>query len=636
MSGRRVAIVSSEVLGRPGTGGAGTADSLLALALGRHGHRVLLLVATGREIGALAPAWARTYEAAGVEVRVLERVEGVTPGYLRPSFEVLHALREDEPEVAIVNDWRGLGYLPLQAREVGVALCATAFVVHCHGPGRVLAAFAGKVPETSARYAEQVMERASLALADAVVSPSAWLLDWMRSHGWPVPEAPLVIPYPRQSAVLGESPEPVARAGPVRRLAFFGQLREGKGIRIYLEALNALDPSLLEGRELLFLGRESKRWTAEAIAAALPRARDLRVRFEPSLERSAALEELRRDGTLAVMPSLLDNAPNTVSECIEYGIPFLSTRTGGIPELVAEPDRERVLCEPTATALATALRRALESRDGVSPAAPARDPRESLQAWLELVDTLGPRTRPHVRTRPEVDVIAVGKAAEARARALARSNEAAVQVVAARSRRAGLDGSSSEWVLFLEDEDVPDDHLVDRLIAAQRASSADAVTCAVRRSGEPGRIRLFLGDPGPFGLTQNQYGVVGLARRELLGRESVPDGLPDPDWVLFARLALGGARIVSVPDALATHEGEPGAVGDVPGAGLEVLEAFEGAGLRQSELPELAATLAAALARTDAEGARPAPERLSRRGLRVLREEGPGGLVRRARGRLGR
>ena len=55
MSARRIAIVASELLGRPGTGGAGTADSLLAVALGRHGHAVELLVASGREIGTLNP-----------------------------------------------------------------------------------------------------------------------------------------------------------------------------------------------------------------------------------------------------------------------------------------------------------------------------------------------------------------------------------------------------------------------------------------------------------------------------------------------------------------------------------------------------------------------------------------------------
>src|SRR5262249_1150745 len=160
-------------------------------------------------------------------------------------------------------------------------------------------------------------------------------------HSWPIPESARVIPYVRQSAALDEIPEPVADGEPIRRLAFFGQVREGKGIRIFLAALEALDAELLHGLELVFLGSARGRWAPENVSAALaPKMKERlgSVRFETTLERDAALQLLRTPGTLAVMPSLLDNAPNTVSESIEHGIPFLSTNVGGIPELVAEED----------------------------------------------------------------------------------------------------------------------------------------------------------------------------------------------------------------------------------------------------------------------------------------------------------
>src|SRR5438034_1734226 len=204
MAGRKVTIVGSELLGRPGTGGAGTADSLLAVALGRHGHQVELLIASGREIGTLSPEWTSIYDSAGVRIRVLDAIAGVGPRYLAPSFEVLNALREEPRDVVIADDWRGLAYLPLRARQTGLALADTAFVIHCHGPGRVLTAFAQKLPDTWERFGEDVMERASIELADAVVSPSAWLLDWMRAHDWPLPDSAQVIQYLRQSAALAE------------------------------------------------------------------------------------------------------------------------------------------------------------------------------------------------------------------------------------------------------------------------------------------------------------------------------------------------------------------------------------------------------------------------------------------------
>src|SRR5262245_57810714 len=116
---RRVTIIASEILGRPGTGGAGTADSLLALALAQSGHSVRLGVA--RAGGEVTPEWKERYDDAGVSLTFAEQLLQVEPAFLRPTIAVGEMLRRDPPEVAIVNDWRGLGYAPMRLRELGRA-----------------------------------------------------------------------------------------------------------------------------------------------------------------------------------------------------------------------------------------------------------------------------------------------------------------------------------------------------------------------------------------------------------------------------------------------------------------------------------------------------------------------------------
>jgi glycosyltransferase involved in cell wall biosynthesis len=639
---RRVAVVASEILGAPGTGGAGTADSLLAVALGRHGHEVELLVAPGREIGRLSPEWERIYGDAGVQVRPLESRAHVRPPFLGPTTEVLRALQADAPDVVVADDWRGLAYAALRSRQLGRAFAETAFVVYCHGPARVLAAFARKVPDTVARFGEEVAERASLELADAVVSPSGWLLGWMRDHGWPVTQSARVVQNLWQSAALGEPAAQAPASSGVRRLAFFGQLREGKGVRIFVASLRRLEPELLEGIELVFLGRDTPRWSAERIRDALGHEVSERVsslRFESRLERSAALQELLLPGTLAVMPSLLDNSPYAVAECIEHGIPFIAARTGGVPELVAEQDHARVLCRPTAGDLAAALTPAFSSPPGFAPARPARAPGESLEAWLDLIGRVVPaRPRAAAPAATRVTVVAGGDDSGRRARRLAEHTRTVeVEVVAAESRRAGLDRAAAEWVVFLDDEDAPDDGMLEALVTAQAASGADAVTAAVRPADDPEGVQLFLGDPGALGLVENHYGVLGLVRCSLAAEQPSVDGAVDPDWLLFARLALAGAVVVSIPDPLSVHRGRPGRVEDIPGEGLAVLEAFEerGAALLP-DLPQLTATLAASYARLQRQQpvSTVASRGLIRRGLRALRTEGVDGLSRRVRARL--
>jgi glycosyltransferase involved in cell wall biosynthesis len=601
MPGRKVTIVGSELLGRPGTGGAGTADSLLAVALGRQGHKVELLIASGREIGSLSDEWTSMYESSGVTTRVLGAVPGVQPPYLAPGLEVFNALRENPPEVVIADDWRALVYSALRARQIGLALEDTAFVIHCHGPGRVLTEFAQKVPDTLDRFGEAVAERTCIGLADAVVSPSAWLLDWMRRHGWPVPESARVIPYVREWVALDRPPARADANGPVRRLVFFGQLREGKGIRIFVRSLAALEPRLLDGLEVVFLGSDRGRWTADGVLEAISpevRTRVSGIRFETQLDRDAALAELRRAGSLAVMPSLLDNSPNTVSECIDHGVPFVATATGGIPELVAESDRARVLCEPTADALATVLTNALESRPGFAPAQPASQPSEALEAWLDVVENVMPPRLPRGRAPHSVALVVTDDQSAQRAGRLADTTHSLdVDVVQAESRGAGLFRTSADWIMFLDNEDYPDDGMLDALVEAQAASGADAVTCGVRVA-EGGETQFFLGEPGALGLVENQYGVTGLVRGSLLVSEQVPDGMTDPDWPLLANLSLAGAKIVSVPEVLAAHAGKPGRVDDVPGDGVVVLEAFESRAAQVRGMSQLAATLGAGLVRT--------------------------------------
>ena len=633
MTPRRITVVASEILGVPGTGGPGTADSFLATALGRRGHEVELLVAPGRDVGELSSDWERTYSAANVRVRPLTAGASVRPSFLAPAWHVHAALQSEPPDVVIADDWRALAYAALRSRQVGRSLPRTAFVVYCHGPARVFAAAAQKVPDTVARFGEEIAQRACLQLADAVVSPSRWLFDWLDDHGWPADAPRQVIQNLWQSAALGEPVERAVTGSPVRRLAFFGQLREGKGIRLFRSSLQKLPSGLLEGVDLVFLG-QARRWTPTQIVEDLGSdvaGRLASIRFETGLQREAAIAELKVPGTLAVMPSLLENSPYAVAECIEHGIPFLATAVGGTPELVAAADRERVLSRPDSDDFSAAIERALASPRGFEPAAPQHAPERSLAQWLELVETVtaspGP-TSPGRRSR--VSVVAAGDASSIpRAERLAeRTQSVEVEVVPAATRAAGLDAATAEWVLFTDEDDIPDDALLDSLVAAQVATGADVVTAGVRPSDDAEAVQLFLGDPGSLGLIENQYGVLGLVRRSLAAR-ALAAGPTDSDWVLMARLAAAGAHFVSIPDALSEQVGRPASVARSPAEGLAVLEAFEQGDQKVlAGLPLLTATLAAAVAALEAarqsDGVAPAPvpralRKLSRQ-LRSIRK----------------
>ncbi len=311
------------------------------------------------------------------------------------------------------------------------------------------------------------------------------------------------------------------------------------------------------------------------------------------------------------MPSLLENSPYAVAECVEHGVPFLAADVGGAPELIVERDRERLLVPPTPDDFAVALARVLSSDNGFAPAASracarrvacrlARAARNRGTVATAVGSSRGARRRHRARRRRPPARAEAGRADAVRN----------VEVISAEQRRDGLDRATAEWVVFLDEDDAPEDELLDALVAAQAASNADVVTVGVRPADDPDAVQLFLGAPGVFGIVENQYGVLGLLRRSLaIGQPSL-DGGGDRDWLLFARSGLDGACVVSIPEALSVHGGRPGTARDVSGVSLAVLEAFEARDtVSLPDLPQLTATLAASLARLEAEPAAAASDR---------------------------
>jgi glycosyltransferase involved in cell wall biosynthesis len=582
---KRITLVADELLGYGRAGGLGTATSFLAVALGRQGHEVEVLYIAETAEGPPAAEWARLYDEAGIGVRPLARSgERTEPPSFARARDVERSLRANPADVVITQDLAAPTYTALRLRRLGLGFERTLFIVYCHGTRQWITDVARKPRVLPGALAVSVLERASVELADVVVSPSAYLLEWMRNERWHLPQRSLVIPYLTRSVATGEPATRVRARGPTRRIAFFGRLEERKGLVPFTAGVNTLDGDLLRGVRLEFVGRPTPAWPPERVAALISdetRQSVDAVSFQTELDQAEALARLAEPGTLAVIPSLEDNSPNAVYECLERRIPFVASTGGGTAELVAPEDRDRVLFDPTAQGVADALSRALGAED-FAPAEFAFDPEAALQDWD---DVLAQTPLPHTHaTRPVVDV--------------------AIE----RRGRERLAAGDSDWVVFLEDADVPDDQLVETLARAQSASGADIVSCGVR--SQSNLHHYFLGDAGALGTLSNTYGTVALIRRSLLTTQtSQAGGAQDADWPLLARLVLLGAKLVSVPETLVTTERRPGDVRHDPAGALTVVQEFE------RRLPETShglARLAAGLAAQVA--APPSPARRSRVG----------------------
>jgi hypothetical protein len=309
------------------------------------------------------------------------------------------------------------------------------------------------------------------------------------------------------------------------------------------------------------------------------------LRILTTFDHAEALSYLRRPGVLAVIPSLAENSPCVVAECLECGLPFLASRGGGTAELVAETDRARCLFEPTAAALAFALREAL--RIGHAPAQPAVPQSESVRQWVALLSACAEPTPMaglvEATTEPLVSVCFVGPTtrADPSLRSLVQQTYSQMEIVIvepeetpaqewldllpkcvrrlripqhglAAARNAAAQEARGKFLVFLsETSATPTSDCVARLVLAAVKSGSDIVTCLPIRHKDAPLLPLPIGGCAAMGALENCFGgnVFLISTAAFRRGQGFPIGCEESflDWAFLAASVLDGARIEVLP-----------------------------------------------------------------------------------------
>jgi glycosyltransferase involved in cell wall biosynthesis len=377
-----VCVVSSEFLGPVKTGGLGTATSGLVKQLASDGNRVTLLytmVVHGKPQSGDQP-WTHWVESLRREGITLESIShtGDNGAWLEKSWQVKEFIRERDFDLVYFNEHHGSGYYSLVAKRAGLAPFANQ--LHCvitHGAMEWVAEIDDYYMGQPRDLRWMGLERRSVELADVVIGPSVYLLKQYEKYGWRLPRQTFQQPYP---LFRNKSASNTTARLPVNELVFFGRLETRKGLWLFCEALDRI-PRLLSDKTVTFLGRVgtpsglSPGFQIVNRSAKWP----CRVRLFATFDQAEAVSYLAGGARLAVMPSLADNSPCVVYECMESGIPFIATRGSGTEELIDPNCWEEVMVQPTAKKLAEKLAYVLEN--GASFGRPRFDPQANLTTW---------------------------------------------------------------------------------------------------------------------------------------------------------------------------------------------------------------------------------------------------------------
>ena len=107
----------------------------------------------------------------------------------------------------------------------------------------------------------------------------------------------------------------------IDELVFFGRLETRKGLWLFCEALDRLSDRL-RGKTVTFLGKTTDAGISSGLQLLIRSTKwPFRVRLLTDYDRDEAIAYLKQGDRLAVMPSLADNSPCVIHECIEARVP---------------------------------------------------------------------------------------------------------------------------------------------------------------------------------------------------------------------------------------------------------------------------------------------------------------------------
>jgi O-antigen biosynthesis protein len=607
----RVCIATYEILGPSKNGGIGTAYHSLATTLAAAHHDVTILYLwASRSDQREMTYWESRFRALGIAFVPLPTSSGMAdlPHCMQTARDAHAWLRKQQFDVIHFPELHGHGYYCVLAKHQGLDFQRTVLCVGTHSPIAWIREQNKEAPYRPEELEMDFMERQSVALADVVVSPSQYMLAWMQRRGWVLPAAC----YVQQNVAAPNLKVPLAparheqAARRARNLVFFGRLEARKGIGLFCDALDLLNVPNPPDFSVAFLGKNGRVAGRDGVSFIRQRAEKwpFPYRLLNDYSREAALQFLSEDaGRIAIIPSLEDNLPSTVVECLACNIPFLAGRGGGIPELIADSDLDRTTFLPDAVQLANHL--AIAIRDGVPVARSAIDAEENRQRWIKWHSALAYRCDQDLRvqqparkqrveslvtvclnytgdrellrqslqslrsqTYPKLEVLLSIHSAGVTGgelESLTRDFESRSWRVSA---RAGADcgaQAQGEYVLFMEGSDCLRPYAVAVFLSVANQTGADVLTCFLDLfSGreepvdEAGISHYpFLGHAVVSGVFHNFFGsrVIFVKRDALLRLGAFPTNAQRncADWEFLARAAVMNCRMEVIPVALAWY-----------------------------------------------------------------------------------
>lgn len=265
---------------------------------------------------------------------------------MKRSYAILEFLSENhlKYDSVVFHDFMGLAYYSLLAKKMGLAFENLKIVISAHG-NHLLSNFFGKKKVDSWDVKAIIfMERMSLYYADEITSPSYFYKDWLSDNlgvdSNKIKVLPNIIYRDKSKRMIDIE----FRDKSKKLIVFYGRIERLKGIDILIEAIKRFNQHQVK-QNVLIAGVSTKIDGMNAKDYILKGLEGLgcEVLFEFNCQPVEVFNYINHHDGVCVLPTLGENAPCVVVECILHGVRFIASDIPGIKEIVGFDHHKKYL-----------------------------------------------------------------------------------------------------------------------------------------------------------------------------------------------------------------------------------------------------------------------------------------------------
>ncbi|MCT4565414.1 MAG: glycosyltransferase [Maledivibacter sp.] len=353
--GKKVCIVTPDLVGPIKNGGVGTYAYYLALELTKNNYITTILF-TGPCFNHNNKYWTKYYEKLNIEYLHINELQ--KPEYdmnndwfLVKSYVIYEYLKKKDYDFVHFQEWKANGFHTIQGKKNHDNFQNTQLTVTMHSSTQWINQgmhWWNNRPTSDTKL--EWCERYCCKNCDLLISPSKHMFDWAKVNGWELNENRSIIPYCFQNHLRTSLDKNLD----LKHLIFFGRLETRKGLEIFCDSvvyLKEVQPNLFS--EISFIGKNHECNGIPSNQFIGDKFKNIEINYNiySNFNSFEAIQYLKEQNGIAVIPSKLDNYPFTVIECIENKISFIASNVGGIPEMV----NKDILFEPTVDSLSNKL-----------------------------------------------------------------------------------------------------------------------------------------------------------------------------------------------------------------------------------------------------------------------------------------